>query len=360
MKFFTKGIGVLLIAVFLISCEEEEVDSSPGGQVISGFDYTIVANSDGDGTMVTLTPSGIGATSFEIDWGDGTAVTTISSGEEATHDYANPTTTDIADQTSEYLVVVTASGSDVPETRRPLNLSVTFDLDEDGVFGEDECPRYAAGGSPDGDRTGCPSIPSVAGLVSTRPDSDIISIFSDGVENPDFSTPDNDNFGVGYLAYDFNASEVDFFASPGEDTKFLMDAVSVVIGDLDDGKTLIRDEERDNAVLQYAFLDEVSIAFAAIDLTASNEDVSSLTNLHLQVYSTEVDELLVTLIDSENEETYEFDSQALINGDWATIDITLPAGLVDGSIDEIQIKEGSAATTSGSKTIYVDNVYLYK
>ena len=359
MNLFKKGIGAFLLIGLIVSCGDDGV-TIPTGEVITGVDFTVVPNADGDGTVVTLTPVGTGATSFEVDFGDGSAIATVAAGNVLEHDYPNPTGTAIADQTSEYLIILTAKGDNLADVPRPLNVEVTYDLDGDGVFAGDECPRFAAGGSPDGDRTGCPTIASVAGIVSARADSDVISIFSDGVANPNFNSLGHEDFGVGYLGYSYSVSEADYFANAGEDAKFKLDAVPVVIGDLDDGDILDRNVERDNNVLQYAFLDSASIAFGAVDLTAANSDVPSLTNLHLQVYSTEIDGLLITLIDSESEEEFEFDDQAVANGAWTAIDIALPAGLVDGSIDQIQIEVGGSSSATGSKSLYVDNVYLYK
>lgn len=359
MNILIKSISILMVTCLLLSCGDEEITRSFDGEVIVDFDYTVIPNPDGDGTVVTLTPSSTGATSYEIDWGDGSSISTVVSGDAAEHDYPNPSTTEIADQTSEYLVIVRAQANELADSPRPLEISVTYDLDGDGVFGEDECPRFAAGISPDSDeRTGCPSIPSVAGIVSTRADSDVIAIFSDGVENPNFNVLGNDDFGVGYLPYSFNASDVNYYAAFEETTKFAVDPVGVVIGDLDYGDVLYRDVERDNNVLQYSFLDSVAMSFSAIDLTAANENVASLTNLSLEIYSNEVDFISISLMDGE--EIYEFDDLTITAGTWNTIDLTLPAGLVDGSIDHISFKEGSSATASGSETIYLDNVYLYK
>lgn len=359
MKSIIKGIGVLVFIGLLSSCGDDEVRPS-AGDVISGFDYSVVPNADGDGTVVTLNPTSIGATTYEIDWGDGSGVTTVAAGNAAEHDYANPTTSEIADQTSEYLINVTAKGDGLSDSKRPLEVSITFDLDGDGVFGEDECPRFAAGVSPDDDRTGCPAIPTVAGVVSTQVDGDLISIFSDGVENPNFNNFGDDDFGIGYIDYSLSVSEANFFASAGEDTKFVLDAVPVLIGELETDSVVYKFVERDNSVLQYAFLDETMISFAPVDLTAANENVPNLTTLHLEAYSTEIDQLLITLFDSGSDESFEFDNQVITNGVWTSIDITLPIDLVDGNIDQIQIEVGTSGTATGNKTLYVDNVYLYK
>ncbi len=357
MNSLIKGIGALLLAGLIISCGDDEIERSTG-EVITGFDFTLSSNADGDGTVYTFTPSAMGATSFEVDFGDGSSAVTVADGSSVEHDYPNPTSTAIADQTSEYLVIVTATGDNVPETRRPLDIEVTFDLDGDGVFGVDECPRYAAGGSPDSDRTGCPTIPTVAGIVSTQADNDLISIFSDGVANPNFNNFGHADFGVGYIGYEFGASGADYFAAAGEEIKFELDAVPVVIGDLDDGDVLTRNVERDNSVLQYAFLDLATIAFEAVDLTSANTDVPNLSNLHLEVFSTEIDALLITLKDGD--ESFVFDDVNLLNGAWTDIDITLPAGLIDGSIDQIQIEVGTSGTATGNQTVYIDNIYLNK
>ncbi|MEQ9230434.1 MAG: hypothetical protein RIF46_07100, partial [Cyclobacteriaceae bacterium] len=90
MNYIKIGISALLIAALMISCGEDDKPSPKGLSEIVLSSFSVEAS--GDGTIVTVTPLSIGATSVVVDFGDAGStsdVITIDQGSSATYDYPN-------------------------------------------------------------------------------------------------------------------------------------------------------------------------------------------------------------------------------------------------------------------------------
>ena len=192
------------------------------------------------------------------------------------------------------------------------------DTDGDGVLDKDDaCPDLAG----DGD-DGCPTVTPVS-TVPAAPTADagsVTSIYSDSYTEA--GTPD---YNPGW----------------GQATRF--EEIEPVSG---------------NKVLQYAFLNYQGTTFDAINLSA-------YTHVHFDIYSSEIDKIKITLINTADASGSTFEvgvDQTLTNGSWTSLDIPLAdfIGLVEsGAIDQLKYEVGTDGTATGASAFFVDNIYLY-
>ena len=89
------------------------------------------------------------------------------------------------------------------------------------------------------------------------------------------------------------------------------------------------------------------------------------TRIHFDVhsnFSSGIDVLKVSLVNTGNSDSFEVDALALTDGEWTSFDIDLATGF-SGAVtefDEIHFELGSGGTARDHATIAVDNVYLHK
>jgi hypothetical protein len=193
----------------------------------------------------------------------------------------------------------------------------TTDTDEDGVIDiEDACPDVAGEGA-----DGCPVVatPTEAAAAPTAAAADVASIYSDS-----YTDITNANYNPGW----------------GQETQF----VEVDING--------------NMILGYSQLNYQGNTFDGIDLTGK-------TTLHIDVYSSEIDVLKIVLINTAAAGgTFEIGvSKALSNGAWTSLEIPLSEfeGFVasGGNLDQMKYELGVDGTASGTKSFFLDNIYLH-
>ena len=118
----------------------------------------------------------------------------------------------------------------------------------------------------------------------------------------------------------------------------------------------------DNQVKKYSDLD-----FLGIETVANQIDASAMTHIHLDVWTDNVEEFKVKLVDfgqdgsfgggDDTEHELVFDS--LISAEWNDLDIALAD--FSGLNSRTNLAQYIfAATPSGSTTVYLDNIYFYK
>ena len=125
MNIIKKGIGTLLVmglvALVISSCNEDDTPNPKGLSEIVFSSFS--AEASGDGTLVTVTPVSIGATSYSVDFGefdDTSDVLTIDEhGGSVTYDYGNE------DAEAEYVITVTAQSD---EGLAPVTMTDTIDV----------------------------------------------------------------------------------------------------------------------------------------------------------------------------------------------------------------------------------------
>lgn len=307
MNLLKKGIFALLITGLVISCEEDEMftpNESNTGPGLSEITFpNIDIDTEGDGTIVTIRPQGIGADSYVVDFGDPNSnddvktITETGSGATVTYDYPNEV------EKVTYTLTVTAKS----------NKGIA-----DVVLTEDLIVEH--------------SIVSLDTAPSSPTDSfyNVFSIFTDGAEV-------DGNF-VAYAIGD---------AATGG---------SVVA--LESGNSILELSRlgADAAVLELK--DEVVIADAIYDEVA-------VTNIHFDVnssFATGIDKLKITLVDNANSINYVIDAIDLTDGEWANFDYNLATDFSSPVVqfDEIKFELGTGGTANDHATINVDNIYMSK
>ncbi len=136
MKLFRYLFAFLSMSLVLVSCEEEEINIVLDGISAPSNLGAIFDISDDDSGTVTVTPTGVGASSFDIFWGDAEneTPTDVAPGETVTHVYAEGVFTlrivavGPTGLTSELSRVITVSFTP------PSNLSFTAEISNDNPF----------------------------------------------------------------------------------------------------------------------------------------------------------------------------------------------------------------------------------
>ncbi|MEP0987163.1 PKD domain-containing protein [Ekhidna sp.] len=298
MNFIKKGISALLIAGLIISCGDDDNPNPSGlsGIILSSFE----AAAEGDGTIVTVTPLSIGATSYVVDFGDPASdsdVLNISEqGGSATYDYPNE------NEEVTYTITVTAqSDQGLPSVSLSNEVTVVH--------------------VPEGAITTVADSPT--GSISN-----VFALYTDGLEQ------DGE-----LLEYRWGET-----AAGG---------VALTVDD----ENLLRFSRlgSDAGVLSVATIDPSAAFGDGIAATHIHFDVNS-------VFSEGIDILKVTLINTDASESYVVDGLALTDGSWTGFDLDLGTGFSSSvsAIDEIQFELGTGGTANDHASIYVDNVYLYK
>jgi hypothetical protein len=192
----------------------------------------------------------------------------------------------------------------------------TTDTDGDGVIDiNDSCPNVAGEGA-----DGCPVVatPASAPAAPTAAAADVLSIYSDSYTD---------------------VTGANYYPDWGQSTQF--EEIDI------DG----------NMILGYSQLNYQGTIFDAIDLGGK-------TTLHVDVYSTEIDNLKISLINTAaSGGTFEVGvSKALSNGEWTSLEIPLSEfeGFLasGGSLDQIKYELGTDATAEGNISFFIDNIYV--
>ncbi len=303
MNLLNKGISALLFAGLMVGCISDDTDVAPttaepvgnSKVLLSSFEAVV----EGDGTLVTVTPLSIGADSYKVDFGDDTS-------------------------TDDVLIISGQNGSvtyDYPNEMESVTYTITVTGLSDGkedsdVRTEDLVVTHAV--------TAIETAPT----SPTTDDVDVISIFSDGVENEgDFSAYSTT------VVSDFSAGTAQYS--------------SVEVGDTS------------NNVIQYSRLQEgvnATISFdSSIVVADAFETGQSADSLHIDLHSIHeigVDKVKISL----GGQTYE---QDLASGEWTAFDIDLAAEGIT-TIDDIVFELGTGGTATDEATLNIDNIYLHR
>lgn len=121
---------ILTVLVFAVACgsdETEDISDNGGGtSVITNVDF--VTSIDGNGTVVTVTPSATAATSFEVDFGtDATDDVLATAGVPVSYDYP--------DETATYTITVTAKANGLADVIAEKQITVTYEIPQTDVIG---------------------------------------------------------------------------------------------------------------------------------------------------------------------------------------------------------------------------------
>lgn len=286
---------------FLVSCGDDDIDANPTGVGVTEITFVSIGTDveDGDGTLITVTTQGIGATSYVIDFGDPNSeedILTKGVGSSVSYDYPNE------DEEVTYTITVTAKADGFADVVRTQDITVVH--------------------VPEGSISTVPDAPT--GTISN-----VFSIYSDGME-----------YDGGLLEYRWG------------------EAVSGGVGTSVGEENILRLSRLGSDVGVLSFEEAIDPASAFGDGIAATHihfDVNS-------VFSEGIDLLKVTLVNNGASATYIVDGLALIDDDWASFDFALATGFSGAvsAIDEIHFELGTGGTANEHASIYVDNIYLYK
>ncbi len=308
MNLLRKGIFALLTIGLIVSCEDDDSIIAPnegnGGTGLTEITFPshaiTVKIEDGDGTIVTVRPQGLGVTSYVVDFGDpdssSDVVTITEDAGTASYDYPN----NVEEVT--YTITVTAkSDKGFPDVVQTKNVTVEHQL------------------------TSLFSVP----LSPIILDENTYAIFSDGIETD----------GV-FAAYTNQLSSSNFDGGDAEYTE-------VEVGDIK------------NKVIRYSRLHGAIAGSITFDPAIIIADVfgtdASADYIHLDLHSIHdigVDKVKITL----GGKTFE---QTLINDVWTGVDIDFASEGIT-QIDDIILELGTGGTASNEATLNVDNIYLYR
>jgi len=359
MKTIKQIFTLLFVFTVVLSCNEDFMEETDFGIVApSNVSANFQITQDNTG-LVTITPTGENAMSFDIDFGDGsTATTGIMAGKSVNHTYGEATHTvkvtakglnNLKATTNVQLVVsfkapenlVVAITNDAAISKKvnvtaSADYATTFDFlpgETDAVavsanigkvasFIYKEAGTYsikvtAKGGAiATTDYTAAFEVTAIMQPMASatnpkdRPSSSVVSIFSDKYSD---ITGTNLNPGWGqstqYAPYDLNGDKM----------------------------------------IQYSNLNYQGIQF-------TEQDVSGMEFLHMDMWTSDLDAIKIFSISKASGE--KFVSKTLTKDNWTTIDIPLKDFTDQGlSMNDIfQFKfEGT-----GNKSVFIDNIYFYK
>ena len=116
---FKKGIFILFGLSLIIACSSDDDDPVATTPSVSITNLSFTAVASGDGTVVTVTPSSTGGTSYSVDFGSSASDDVIpTAGPAVSYDYPNESAT--------YTIVVTASATGADNVTKSEEFTVTF------------------------------------------------------------------------------------------------------------------------------------------------------------------------------------------------------------------------------------------
>ncbi len=298
MNYIKKGIGALLLAGILGACTEDDTPNPTGLTEITFSSFTTEAS--GDGTIITVKPVSIGASSFVVDFGDPATeddVLTINQqGGTTSYDYPNE------QEAVTYTITVTAkSDQGFPDVTISTEVVVMHAIEA--------------------------TISSVPASPTLR-DANVFALFSDGFEyNGTMYGWEHGTDATGGTVVAVGENNVAQFSRLG----------------INAGSMTMSTVETANAIVDI------------VPVTDIHFDVYS-------DFAQGVDLLKVTIVNAGASTSFVADGLALTDGEWTGFDLSLATGFsgpVD-AIDEIIFELGTGGTANDHATIYVDNVYLYK
>lgn len=367
MKTFKYIIGAFLLITIIYACTNDDFGSTSFVETAKvpenvAAQFTVTQDNTG---LVTITPTGIGASWFDIDFGDNSETEKVISGENTTHTYAEGTynititaynTTGLKTTATQELVV----SFNAPENlevviendaaiSRQVNVTATanYAISYDVYFGEsdNETPitvnigestsyQYQEAGTytitvvamgaaietttyTEEFEVTAISQPLEAAPVPINAQADVISIYSDSYTNPD---------------------PIDYNPNWGQTTAY--NEIDIA----------------GNNTIQYS-----ELTYQGIDFHTAAIDASSMEFIHVDVWtsSADFDAKLSPISSGPNETAYDLE---LVADQWTSFDIPISFFTeanpdLDFS-DIIQFKFDGVP--SGEGTIFIDNLYFYK
>ena len=372
MKTINKLFTLLFVFTAFISCKEDFLEETNFGIVApSNVSATFNITQDNTG-LVTITPTAVGAVSFDVDFGDGSEVATgIAVGKHVKHTYTEGT----------HSVGVTAKGLGGLKTSSTVELVVSFKAPQnlvvaitnsatiskqiDVVATADFATTFEVSPGVDGAEAVSANIGETASYKYAAAGTYTVTVTAKGgaIETTSYS----EEFEVTALVQPVasaptpkdrpSSSVISLYSSSYPDQ-----AVSNFDGLADWAQKQWGSENSDWAefdlngdkILQYTNLSYQGNTFDAVDLTG-------MEYVHFDVWTADMSKLELSIIDTSvsTEKPVVVD---LVKDEWNSIDIPLSDYTDQGqpitAID--QLKWVEKEDTWGTKTVFIDNIYFYK
>ena len=360
-----KYILSLFFLAILIGCTgNDDVTNLDGIEAPSNISALFTIKQDNSG-KVTIRPNGNGITSYEVHYGDGTATPAIIGAGEATeHTYAegvytvtiygialNGTKTEFTQQlTVSFLQPTDLDVTVTPGAGRSVTVKAKANLETffQAYFGED--PNQAPVDFMEGETithtyaqagTYTVKVVALSGGAATAEYTETITVFNLNAA-PDPTLPGDvvislfsdsyDNVPVDTWKTDWSSAALQDLQITGNDTK------------------------------KYS-----SLNFVGIETVTSMIDATDMTHFHTHIWSDNLTEFKIKLVDFGPNAAYgggdDKEHEIVISNpaqeEWVSIDLPLSAftGLTTrGHIAQLIY----AGSPSGTASVYIDNVYLYK
>jgi len=371
MKHIKNTFRTLFILLFVISCDDDrDLDFIDSILAPSEVAATFDVSQDNTGT-VTITPKAIGANSFTVTLGDGSSNETISNGESIEHTYAEGT----------YEVTVVASNikGDTAEVKLPLAVSfsapsnVVATIENDAavsrkvnitVTGDDAITYdFYSGETGSTDPVASGNIGETVSYTYTTPGTYSVRVVIKGaaIQTTEYTE-------------DFEVTEIlqPIASAPNQPARASADVISIFSSEYTNvagvdtfpdwgqtgnfGSTWGTFTLGTDDMLQYTNISYQGIVFN------SDQDVSNMEFLHLDVWTADVGKLKTFLINNTAGGATEASVEIDLTVDaWTSIDIPISDFTAQGlTVSQIfQMKfEGEQPWPDG--TVFIDNLYFYK
>ena len=361
MKTIKKLFTLLFVFTAFVSCKEDFLEETDFG-IVAPSDVSATFNITQDNTgLVTITPTAVGAVSFDVDFGDGSEIATkIAAGKHAKHTYTEGNHTVGVTANGLGGLKATATVDLVVSFKAPQNLVVAITNSEtiskqiDVVATADFATTFDVNPGVDGVEAVSANIGDTATYIYDEAGTYTITVTAKGgaIETTSFSqefevtaiqqpvvsadTPPSrkitDVVSIFSSVYD-DLTGTDFFPNWGQSTKYTE-------YDLEGDK-----------MIQYANLNYQGIQF-------ESQDVSNMQYLHMEVWTADLASLQIFPISASTGE--KFVTKSLTADSWTTIDIPL-SDFTDQGLSMADIFQFKLVDPDGSdKTIFIDNIYFYK
>ena len=373
MKKIKYIVSIVLLLSIAFACTEEDFGNTDFiNGVVAPSNVAVTYNITQDNTgLVTLIPTADGATGFYIDLGDGSEVVNVAAGEFVEHVYEEGTYTVVAkaynikgDETdlSQELVVSFKAPENVVTTIMnsesvSKQVEITVEADYATMYefysGETDVEQPVATAnigetiSYQYELAGVYDIEIIAKGAAIETTSYTESFEVTAILQPITSavTPPNRNiedvisiYGNGYQ----NVADTNYFPDWGQAGQ---------------GSGWTEFDLNGDMMLQYINLSYQGIQFGA------SQDVSEMEYLHLDVWTTDVEQLETSLINIPADGSGTTEAPVVSNltaNEWTSIDIPIADYVNQGlTVNEIlQLKFVGIPWASG--TVFIDNIYFYK
>lgn len=372
MKAIKYILSIILLVAIVWSCKKVEDNFDFVSTASAPTNLTALFGITQDNTgLVTITPNGEGATSYDITFGDNADLASVKQGQSIKHTYAEgnyqvkiagiglsgfktEVTKDlvVSFKAPENLVVTIANDLAVS---KKVNVVANADFATffDVYFGEvtDEVPVSANIGETASyvyQDAGTFSIRVVAkgGAIATTEYTEVFEVTA--ILQPIASAPTPPTRSEADVVSIYSSAYADLAG-----TNYNPDW-----GQSGQGSAFAEFDLNGDLMLQYINLSYQGIALA----DGTSTDVSQMEFLHMDVWTAEMDSLETSLISGSSGENAVW--KKLVADEWTSIDIPISAytdqGLTVADIIQLKLVADSWVDGQAGGSIFVDNIYFYR